>query len=383
MPHRSSLALVVCALVLLPLPLAALAEGARTIDVTGHGEANAKPDTMVVSFSIDNQAPSADKCARIHAEKARALVDALKSELGDDAKIETADYSLNPTYTYINQPTSQPEERAPEEVWAFECAVTASVDSLDMIAPAIEAGMAAGATQIGQGGVNFLPADEGSSTALFGSPFGSRWDQGKPVRMKAVPQIPFLVNTQAPTAPEAARKGARMAHEVGQAIKDKLGNHVDVGLSNFSIRRLEPANRPAEYVSPPQQQRQEFAAHSTVTAETQKLDLLGSVVEAGMKAGASRLNQVSFTLKDTSDARKDAIERASEDARTKADSVAHSMGVKLKQILRITTNPQVRPQVVSGEAFFAARMSRESATIPVMPHEVGFTADVSVTYEIE
>jgi len=74
---------------------------------------------------------------------------------------------------------------------------------------------------------------------------------------------------------------------------------------------------------------QDFVAHTTVTADTPKLDLLGPVVQVGLDSGASRLNQVQFTLHSDSEARKDAIEKASAEAKAKAESVSKSMGVTL------------------------------------------------------
>jgi uncharacterized protein YggE len=45
-----------------------------------------------------------------------------------------------------------------------------------------------------------------------------------------------------------------------------------------------------------------------------------------MKSEDVRLNQVSFSLKDDSAARKEAIEKASADAKSKAETLASSMG---------------------------------------------------------
>jgi hypothetical protein len=66
--------------------------------------------------------------------------------------------------------------------------------------------------------------------------------------------------------------------------------------------------------------------------------------------------------------------------------------VKLKGILRISTNAQFRPYVVYGNQYMgAAAMSLGSvaapaavqAPMPVTPRDVGFGADVNVTYQIE
>ncbi len=118
----------------------------------------------------------------------------------------------------------------------------------------------------------------------------------------------------------------------------------------------------SQYQPPPPQPQhsKSYDAQVTVSAETTKLELLGPVVEDAMKAGAARLNQVSFTLKDDSAARKEAIDKASADAKSKAETLASSMGVKLKEILRISTNAQARPYVVYGNQYTAAVASWSS-----------------------
>lgn len=103
-----------------------------------------------------------------------------------------------------------------------------------------------------------------------------------------------------------------------------------------------------------------------------------------MAAGVSQLNSVSFTLSTDAAARKEAIEAASRDAQTKAESVVNSMGVKLGKVLSISINAQVQPQVVYGHSFGVSGPGAEVQRImPVLPHEVGFTAEVNAIYEIQ
>jgi len=80
---------------------------------------------------------------------------------------------------------------------------------------------------------------------------------------------------------------------------------------------------------------------------------------------------------------------ASADAKSKAETLANSMGAKLKGILRISTNAQAHPYVVYRNqyttAWSGARQvdSPQSAQMAVAPREVGFGADVNVTCRIE
>ena len=129
-----------------------------------------------------------------------------------------------------------------------------------------------------------------------------------------------------------------------------------------------------------------YNAHTTVTVETRNLDALGPLIESGMNAGATQLDQVSFTLREDSAARDRAIEKAAADTKNKAATLASSMGVKLGAALHISTNAIVHPQIVHGNSFSAMQRGVASdfaQAMPVMPHEVGYSADVNVVYQLE
>src|ERR1700675_363788 len=80
----------------------ALAQGTRTIDVTGHGDSSAKPDMMTLSFTVMAHSDSADECTRKESETSRQVIDALKAKLGDSAKVTTSDFSFSPSIEYGN-----------------------------------------------------------------------------------------------------------------------------------------------------------------------------------------------------------------------------------------------------------------------------------------
>ena len=356
----------------------------RTVDVTGHGDANAKPDAMIVSFSVDSQAPTADECTRAHAERVHKIIDALKDKLGADAKIETSDYSLNPNMTYVNAPAPGLPP-PPKATWNFKVTITANSDSFEVMGSLIDAAMAAGATGLQSTGVGEVPDEEADTPTFFGR---HRHHHA----MKRAAFVNVEVEAQGSSAGAASQKGSPVVAKVEKVLKDKVGDHGTVQISEFTIMEMVDGNQ-NRFVPPPQpptQQVQNYAAHTTVTAESSKLDLLGPVVQAGIDSGATRLNQVQFTLRNDSDARKEAMEKASAEAKTKAETVAKSMGVTLGKIVRISTNAQVRPQTIYGNNYQMGAMSASIASpvhraevVPVLPREVGFSADVTVDYEIQ
>lgn len=367
----------------------------RTVQVAGHGEAKAKPDTVVVSFAVENQADTADACTAQHAAKVRKLVDALKDKTGPALKITTGDFSLTPTTVYSPPAGGKP---APVETpWVLSMGVNVETDSLDDLGQAVDAAIAAGASsRIPMSGFQQVPVEKhqgGSGGAAapshapaFAGPL--RYYGAIPMEMKQVAFAQVEIATEGASIAECTRKAGEILHRVEKQAGEKLKGKGRIYPASFNIGRQQ-GQSPAGYTPPPPPptpQKQVYQARSTVTAQATELDRLGAIVQAGMTSGASTLNNVTFTLGNDSRARKDAIDKASGDARSKAQEVAKSMGVKLGNVLRITTSATPLPQVIYGGAFgagFGARAVTTEQALPVMPREVSFTADVSVAYAIE
>jgi uncharacterized protein YggE len=388
---------------ILTLNAVAFGQSPKTIDVTGHGDSSAKPDMMTLSFTVTAHADSADECTRKQAEMSRQVVDALKAKLGDSAKVTTSDFSFNPSMEYGNA-TATPvgmsvsEPTATPATWRFNGEVDTLTETIDPIADLLETGIAAGAKSIGESnvvetGVDWDPKDWGVPPVSSGSVTSSATGTGAPPRMVPMFRLALSVETTGVSAVDAMRKGIALMNRIGFALRGKMSGHGRVDVGPFGVNKINPQEeaQTSRYQPPPppQPQHKVYDAQFTISAETPKLELLGPSVEVAMKAGAVRLNQVTFSLKDDSAARKEAIEKASADAKSKAETLANSMGVKLKGILRLSTSAQMRPYIVYGNQYMSMRSASamvaapQPAEMPVTPRDVGFSADVNVTYQIE
>jgi uncharacterized protein YggE len=152
---RILLAALLAISVLARLNSMALAQGTRTIDVSGHGDSSAKPDMMTLSFTVTARADTADECTRKESEKSRQVIDALKAKLGDSTKITTSDFSFSPSIEYGNgMPTpvaiGGTPEPPPTPTWRFTGEVDVFTDSIDPIADLLDTGIAAGASTISE-----------------------------------------------------------------------------------------------------------------------------------------------------------------------------------------------------------------------------------------
>ncbi|HUY17901.1 MAG TPA: SIMPL domain-containing protein [Candidatus Binataceae bacterium] len=335
------------------------AAGGRTIEVSGHGEAKAKPDTMMLSFVVDAKGVNADESTNLLTQRAKTLADALKPQVGDKGSVATSDFSIR-NYGGANSELAS-------VAWSCVGIITAETYDIAPVGKLVEAGMKAGAQLMGT-----RLGSKKVRTGIFST-----------TRMRTM-TISLRFEVQTADADECTRKGSALDQRIEQALRNQLHGNGSVALRAF---RLNPLGHGFSRENGSQETSTVFDARETVSVNSKDLGLLGPIIDAAYKAGAS-LNSVTFTLGADAAARTEAIRLASADAQAKAAAVANSMGVKLGPAIRISTNAQASPQEVYGMqgGSLGARASMSamiSAPERVVPREVGYNADVNVTYEIE
>lgn len=187
------------------------------------------------------------------------------------------------------------------------------------------------------------------------------------------------VLAQAPTARAAMDEANRSANAILDAIR-KLGVKAeDVQTSELNLNPV--------YATVSQDRGGEprisgYQATNVVSVRLEKLDLVGPVVDAGLAAGANRLDGVIFGLRKDEAARATALTRAAEAARIKAETLARALRVRLVEIVEVMEGGvSVFTPVYKG-----ARMAMESsmaADTPVSAGQVGIDANVTLRYRIE
>jgi hypothetical protein len=186
--------------------------------------------------------------------------------------------------------------------------------------------------------------------------------------------LDLAIETQAKTAEQAAGSNAALATKVIDALKSKLGDKGKITTGGYSLN--------PEYDQRPNQKPTiiGYNAQNTVTVNTRALDLVGALIDSAIAAGANRVNSLSFSVKDDTKARTEAIAIATRDARAQAEALATALDVKLGKVLKATTVSQARPIPV---AYGRAMAMSASVATPVEPGEVTVPATVSLTFAIE
>jgi hypothetical protein len=184
------------------------------------------------------------------------------------------------------------------------------------------------------------------------------------------------VLSQAPTAREAMQQVNQTANAILAAVRK-------LGVSDKDIQTSELNLGPVYSQTPPERGGEPrisgYQASNVVSIRLTKMDQVGPVVDAGLGAGANRLDGVAFGLQNEEAARADALAQAAAAARTKAAALAKALNVRLAEIVEV---------VEGGVTVFTpmrSRMAMEamSADTAVSPGQVGVDASLTLRYRIE
>lgn len=127
-----------------------------------------------------------------------------------------------------------------------------------------------------------------------------------------------------------------------------------------------------------------YRVKNTVKVTTKSLDKVGDFIDSAVGAGANEVQSVSFSLtKDAKEKVKEQLlQKASDDAKSKAKILASALSVSLGRAVTIAeSNYDLAPVYYSG-ALYKSAMMEASAPTPIQPKNIETTARISVVFEI-
>ncbi len=195
----------------------------------------------------------------------------------------------------------------------------------------------------------------------------------------AAPDVAYLgleIETHAATAEQCSANNAALAQKVVKVLKDKLGGQGVVLTGDYSLS--------PEYNQPGPRQKPAivgYTAQNAISVQTGEMLKIGSLIDSAIAAGANRINYLNFGLHEETKAREQAITAASRDAQAQAQTLAASLGVRLKNVVKASTVPQRVPIVPARGMLMAQNAGRPET--PIEATQITVSATVSLTYEIE
>src|SRR5918992_195571 len=156
-------------------------------------------------------------------------------------------------------------------------------------------------------------------------------------------QIFMGVQTRAATAAQAGTDNARKTRAVIDAIKARGIPAEQIATSDYNLYP-EYDHREPPREGPQTPRVIGYVATNTVRIEVRRLDQVGSLIDAGLAAGANMVNTIQFTASNVDAARRTALAEAVGRARGDAEALAAAAGGSLGAVLELKTpSSPVRP----------------------------------------
>lgn len=182
------------------------------------------------------------------------------------------------------------------------------------------------------------------------------------------------VETSAKTAGEAVQQNNDKIEQVIAALKKAGATEQEIQTTNFSIfpQQEFTENRRPRVVG--------YQVTNSLTVTRATVNDAGKLLQAAVDAGANQAGGLSLVVSDLTRGREEGLQRAFQDAKTKAETLAKAAGRTVGRVLSISEGIMSAPpspllgRTMAAEAKFAE--------VPVSPgtEEISFT--VSVTFEL-
>jgi len=128
-----------------------------------------------------------------------------------------------------------------------------------------------------------------------------------------------------------------------------------------------------------------YEASHTLKITTTDIKGTGKIADAAVSAGANNVNYVNFILSDDvqKQVKNQAIKKAADAAKVKAQALADATGVKLGTIVDVSESSYYySPYSYGGYAMDSMAKAESSVPTSISPQDIDVEATVTITYEI-
>lgn len=182
--------------------------------------------------------------------------------------------------------------------------------------------------------------------------------------------------TEAPDAASAAAESARIQGDVIAAVKRLMGEGGSVKTSGYSLNPVYDFNEGKQSL-------RGYQVRNAITAEVLDTKLVGPVIDAAVKAGATEVSSVNFSLRESAAVRDKAIAQASERALREAQAAARALGLRVGEVrtVAVSSSSGVAPPMPLAK--YGRMMEAAQVSTPVEPGTVDVHASVTVEVRLE
>lgn len=187
----------------------------------------------------------------------------------------------------------------------------------------------------------------------------------------------LAVETMSPDAKQAAQDNANIMTKVKHAV-------IGAGAAPDKIETDNYTMYPVYEYDKGKVKSRKYEVNNRMKVVVEDLTKAGTVMDAAISAGANRIENIMFTVRNPGKYKDDALREAAQDARRKADIIAASLGKTVTNIISVTDNSvRVSPRNYMMNARMAGGNDKaESATTPMEGGDAKVESSVTVVFEI-
>ena len=187
----------------------------------------------------------------------------------------------------------------------------------------------------------------------------------------------LAVETMSSDAKQAAQDNANIMTKVKHAV-------IGAGAAPDKIETDNYTMYPVYEYDKGKVKSRKYEVNNRMKVVVEDLTKAGTVMDAAISAGANRIENIMFTVRNPGKYKDDALREAARDARRKADIIAASLGKTVTNIISVTDNSvRVSPRNYMMNARMAGGNDMaESATTPMEGGDAKVESSVTVVFEI-
>ena len=187
----------------------------------------------------------------------------------------------------------------------------------------------------------------------------------------------LAVETMSSDAKQAAQDNANIMTKVKHAV-------IGAGAAPDKIETDNYTMYPVYEYDKGKVKSRKYEVNNRMKVVVEDLTKAGAVMDAAISAGANRIENIMFTVRNPGKYKDDALREAAQDARRKADIIAASLGKTVTNIISVTDNSvRVSPRNYMMNARMAGGNDMaESATTPMEGGDAKVESSVTVVFEI-
>lgn len=176
-------------------------------------------------------------------------------------------------------------------------------------------------------------------------------------------------------ADEAQGKVNERINAINKVLKEYGVDDKDVQTAYFNVY---PYN-----VDENGQNVEKYRSEHMLEIEFKEIDRLGEFIDAASKAGANQMNQIRFGLQDSEKFEHEALQKAIEKTKAKADVMATSAGKKRGNVIQVSDQAaQINFPFADQAAVEQTQNADASSSMAIETGEVKIVQRVDVVYEL-